>query len=134
MNPIDFDLKKEIASIPGGENVMHCFLCGTCTAGCPVSRIDDAFSPFLIMHDVLLGRRRELLQSGALWKCMQCHVCVAHCPQDARPGDVIRVLRLMAVAEGTVPPEGAEKLQAVEDEMKRLRLQRIGKVLSDLGL
>lgn len=64
MNPIDFDLKKEIASIPGGENVMHCFLCGTCTAGCPVSGIDDAFSPFLIMHDVLLGGAENCCKAG----------------------------------------------------------------------
>jgi heterodisulfide reductase subunit C len=86
------------------------------------------------MRDVLLGRREEALHSRELGKCVQCHVCVAHCPQDARPGDVIRVLRSLAVSEGAISPEGAAKLQTVEEEMKKLRLQQIGNALSELGL
>ncbi len=130
---IDFDFKKEIASIPGGEQVMNCFLCGTCTASCPVSAIDDGYSPFAIMRGVLLGQREQVLHSRELWKCSQCHVCVAHCPQNARPADVIRVLRALAVEEGAISPARAAEVEAVEEEMKRLRLERIGKLLSDIG-
>jgi heterodisulfide reductase subunit C len=123
--------KKRIAATPGGENLMNCFLCGTCTAGCPVSEIDDSYSPRNIMRLALIGADDELLSSPELWKCSQCHVCVAHCPQDARPADVIRVLRLLAVEEGAVSPEKEKKFSDLEEEMKRARLERIRKIIEE---
>ena len=100
VNPL---FKKEISTLPGGEKLMQCYLCGTCTAGCPVSEIDGEYSPRTIMRLALIGAREELLSSAELWKCNGCHTCVAHCPQDARPADVIRALRSLAVREDMYP-------------------------------
>ena len=131
INP-DPSFKKEIASVPGGENIMSCFLCGACTAGCPVSEIDASFSPRTIMKLALLGARDELLASPVLWKCSQCHTCVAHCPQDARPADVIRVLRVLSVASGAVSEEMSDRFAALEDEMKKTRLDKINGILNEI--
>lgn len=128
LNPM---FKKQIVKTPGAENMSNCFLCGTCTAGCPVSEIDDSYSPRTIMRLALLGAKDELLSSTELWKCSQCHICVAHCPQDARPADVIRALRGLAVTEGVVSSEKAEMFTVLEDEMKLLRLKRIQNVLEN---
>jgi heterodisulfide reductase subunit C len=123
--------KKQIASTPGGENLLNCFLCGTCTAGCPVSEIDGTYSPRNIMRLALLGAKDELLASTELWKCSQCHICVAHCPQDARPADIIRLLRAIAVDEGAVSREKADRFAAAEDEIKAARLERIRKIIEE---
>ncbi|MGI6039423.1 MAG: 4Fe-4S dicluster domain-containing protein [Clostridiales bacterium] len=129
VNPL---FKKEISTLPGGEKLMQCYLCGTCTAGCPVSEIDGEYSPRTIMRLALIGAREELLSSAELWKCSGCHTCVAHCPQDARPADVIRALRSLAVREGYVSPELAARFEAIEEEAKRRRLEDIYAVISDI--
>jgi len=123
--------KKRILRTPGGENMLNCFLCGTCTSGCPVSEIDGTYSPRSIMRLALLGAKDELLADPALWKCSQCHICVAHCPQDARPADVIRALRTIAVEEAAISPEKAERLATAEEEIKAARLERIRKIIED---
>ncbi|MGI6577100.1 MAG: 4Fe-4S dicluster domain-containing protein [Eubacteriales bacterium] len=127
---IDPLFKKEISLIPGGENLMQCYLCGTCTAGCPVSEIDNSYSPRILMRLALLGARDDVLSSPDIWKCSQCHVCVAHCPQDARPAEVIRVLRSLAVKDGYVTPETAHRFEMIEAEIKSLRLSRIQETIN----
>jgi heterodisulfide reductase subunit C len=110
---LDPRFKHEVAERPGGENIKLCFACGTCTAGCPVAGIDDDFNPRRIIRQVLLGMRREVLASPALWRCVQCYACYAKCPQNVKFRDVVRALRDMAVAAGHVDP-------SVEDEVRRL--------------
>ncbi|HEB11353.1 MAG TPA: 4Fe-4S dicluster domain-containing protein, partial [Spirochaetales bacterium] len=97
---LDKDFKYEIASRPGAGFFKRCFSCGTCTASCPVSEIDESFNPRLIIHQALLGMREELLSSNTLWFCAQCYTCYARCPQDVRFTDVMTVLREMAVEQG----------------------------------
>ena len=50
LNP---EFKKQIANNPDGSNIMNCYLCGTCTAGCPVAEIDPDYSPRTIMRMAL---------------------------------------------------------------------------------
>lgn len=120
----DLNFKRELAAHFGGEDVMSCFLCGTCTAACPVSEMDVTFSPRTIMQMVLYGERDEVLSSDMLWKCCQCRTCTARCPQSARPSDVIAALREMADR-----PELAAKLAEIEYSIKDERLARINAML-----
>jgi len=122
---IDLNFKNSLAVHPGGEHVLDCFLCGTCTAGCPVSELDDSFSPRKIMRQVLYGMRDEILSGGEIWKCYQCHICVAHCPQDVRFADVVRALRVLAVSGGFVDSGFAEKVREVDVCTQRQRLEKI---------
>lgn len=129
----DLTFKEKIKTIPGGDHLMNCFLCGTCSAGCPVSEMDPDFSPRNIMRQVLIGDREGLLKKGTIWKCIQCQACVARCPQDARPADVIAAMRDYAVSEGGVPGEVLDQILAVDDEMKHLQQQKINEVLQKAG-
>jgi heterodisulfide reductase subunit C2 len=122
---LDPDFKNQVALKPGGENAANCFLCGTCTAGCPVSSLNSGYSPRRIMRMLLLGMKDELLNMPELWQCSQCHTCVAHCPQDARPADVIRVLRQIALEEGCYTKEFAEEVEKLDLELKKQRIERI---------
>lgn len=126
---LDMDFKNQVASRPGGEKVTNCYLCGTCTAGCPVSSLHKEYNPRRILRMILLGMKDDVLSSPELWQCSQCHVCVAHCPQDVRFADVIRVLRQMAVEEGYFKKELIEEVEKLDDELKKARIEKIRELL-----
>ena len=125
------EFKKEIARTPDGASVQNCYLCGTCTAGCPVAEIDGAYSPRTIMRLTLAGAEKELLTSEEIWKCSQCGRCTAHCPQHARPSDVIKAVRDAAVAAGVCSKEKAARLAALENELNTFRLNKIAELLKE---
>jgi heterodisulfide reductase subunit C len=130
MSTLNPNFKKEIAGPPDGSELQNCYLCGTCTAGCPVAELDPDYSPRTIMRLSLLGEE-DLLGSGEIWKCSQCSKCTAHCPQNARPSDVIKAVRALAVVRGAFEREQADKLAKIEDEIGSLRLEKIAAVLQE---
>jgi len=125
----DNNFKDTVAAHPGGEHVMDCFLCGTCTAGCPVSEIDEDFNPRKIMRQILYGIKDETLSDGEIWKCYQCHTCVAHCPQDVRFADIVRVLREIAISEGIYDSDFADKVKEIDIIARKQRLEQISGLL-----
>ena len=126
---IDQDFKNMLTTRPGAEKLLGCFLCGTCTAGCPISEIDKDYDPRKMMRQILFGMKGEVLQSGALWKCYQCHTCVAHCPQDVRFADVVRALREVAAEEGVCDGELAKKVEELDLEVRKQRLEKVSALL-----
>ena len=127
----DNNFKNTVAGHPGGEHVMDCVLCGTCTAGCPVSELDEGFNPRKIMRQILYGMKDETLSDGEIWKCYQCHTCVAHCPQDVRFADIIRVLREIAVADGIYDSGFTEKVKKIDIAAREQRLKQIKNLLTE---
>lgn len=125
ISSIDFEFKNQVASKPGGEKVTNCFMCGTCTAGCPVSSLNSDYNPRRIMKMILMGMKEEVLSSHELWQCNQCHACVAHCPQNVRFADVMRVLRQMALEEGFVTKELVDEVNRIDIETRQQRIDRI---------
>lgn len=117
----DSNFKYEIASRPGAEFFKRCFSCGTCTASCPVSEIDENFNPRLIIRQCLLGMREKVLSSKELWFCVQCYTCYARCPQDVRFTDVMAVIREMAVEEGYAPEDMLARAEKIEEISQKLR-------------
>lgn len=129
LNP---NFKKEIANIPDGANIMNCYLCGTCTAGCPIAELDSGYSPRTIMRMALLGMEDELLTLREIWKCSQCGRCTSHCPQNARPSDVIKTIREIAVRENAVTGDSISIITALENEIGKLRLEKIAEALNQI--
>jgi len=95
--------KYEIAKMPGGEKLMRCFQCGTCTSDCPIARFSDTYRPRQIIRMTQLGLKERVLNSDTLWLCASCFTCTDRCPQDVEVASVIRVLRNLAAQEGLVP-------------------------------
>lgn len=127
---VDHGFKRELSRKPGAERMSNCYFCGTCTASCPVAEVDAEFNPRAIMQAAILGFEDELLSSAELWKCVQCHACVAHCPQDARPADVIRALRAAAEERGRVPAGFTERVREIDERLRRERLAEVGRALA----
>ena len=100
---IDPKFKHEISKIPGGEKLMRCFQCGTCTSDCPIARFSDTYRPRQIIRMTQLGLRERVLHSDTLWLCAACFTCSDRCPQDVEVASVIRVLRNLAAQEGCMP-------------------------------
>lgn len=125
--------KYKVAQRPGAENLKACFACGVCTAGCPVSEIDQAYNPRRIIRMVLLGLEDEVLSSDMIWLCASCFRCYAHCPQDVRFTDIMAVLRDMAVEGGYVHPSFPEMIEHADVEVQKIRRERVLGLLKEKG-
>jgi len=123
--------KNEVVSFPGGERALNCYLCGTCTAGCPISEIEAGYNPRKVMRKILLGMREELLNSGEIWKCYQCHTCVSHCPQDVRFADVVRALREISLKEGIFEEAFALEVSKLDYNARKQRLEKVNKLIEE---
>jgi len=110
---IDPKFKYEIAKLPGGEKLMRCFQCGTCTSDCPVARFSDTYRPRQIIRMTQLGLKDRVLKSDTLWLCASCFTCTDRCPQDVEVASVIRVLRNLAAKEGIVPQVFKEQAASI---------------------
>ena len=97
------DFKYKISKMHGGEKLMRCFQCGTCTSDCPVARFSDTYRPRQIIRMAQLGLKDRVLDSDTLWLCAACFTCTDRCPQDVEVASVIRVLRNLAAEDGHIP-------------------------------
>jgi len=111
----EFDpkFKYEISKMHGGEKLMRCFQCGTCTSDCPIARFSDTYRPRQIIRMTQLGLKDRVLKSDTLWLCASCFTCTDRCPQDVEVASVIRVLRNLAAEQGVVPQVFKEQCASV---------------------
>jgi heterodisulfide reductase subunit C len=100
---IEPKFKYEISKMHGGERLLRCFQCGTCTSDCPVARFSDTYRPRQIIRMAQLGLKERVLNSDTLWLCAACFTCTDRCPQEVEVASVIRVLRNLAAEKGMVP-------------------------------
>jgi heterodisulfide reductase subunit C2 len=100
---IDPKFKYQLTRMHGGEKLLKCFQCGTCTSDCPVARYSDTYRPRAILQMARLGLKERVLKSDTLWLCAACYTCTDRCPQDVEVANVIRVLRNVAAEEGIFP-------------------------------
>ena len=110
---LDPNFKYEVANEMGGEHITRCFACGTCTAGCPVREIDEKYNPRKIIHMVLLGMRKRVLESEFIWLCSTCYTCYDRCPQGVQLTSIMTALKNIAVREGYIHPAFREQAKLV---------------------
>ena len=127
----DRRFKYEVASKPGAENIQVCFACGTCTATCPVSEIDEEYNPRKIIRQILLGMKKEVLSSPVIWRCVLCYACSFKCPQNVKFRDVMEILRKMAIEEGFAPKTMEEDIKALDDFTQEIRVEMVKTLLKD---
>lgn len=105
--------KYEISKMHGGEKLMRCFQCGTCTSDCPIARFSDTYRPRQIIRMAQLGLKDRVLNNDTLWLCASCFTCTDRCPQDVEVASVIRVLRNLAAEEGHIPQVFKEQCSSI---------------------
>ena len=112
---LDPKFKYQLQKMHGGEKLLKCFQCGTCTSDCPIARYSDSYRPRTLLHMARLGLKERVLKSDALWLCAACYTCTDRCPQGVEVASVIRVLRNMAAEEGIVPQVFMSQCSSVLD-------------------
>ena len=100
---LDFNFKYEVAEEIGGEGILQCFQCGTCTATCPVREFDPDFNCRRVIRLVLLGAKDKVLSSNFVWQCSTCYSCYELCPQEVKITDIMTALKNIAVRHGHAP-------------------------------
>ena len=93
----------------GGVPYEQCNQCGKCASGCPAARYLE-LRPRKVVLMVQRGRIDELIKSGYIWECTQCHQCMERCPRDVTPFDIIISLQNMAIRAGLAFPESLTKM------------------------
>ena len=87
-----------------GEHLSLCYQCLKCTAGCPTAPYMD-IRPNSLIRMIQMGKKREVLESSAIWLCVSCETCGTRCPNEIDIGLLMDALREMAIDEGIHPKE-----------------------------
>lgn len=95
------DFAQKVQSMEGGETLMLCFQCGTCTASCPSGRL-TAYKTRKLIRQAQLGMEDEVLNAPELWMCTTCYTCMERCPRGVQIVDIITLLRNLSVEKGVM--------------------------------
>lgn len=90
---IDPNFKFEIAAHEGGDGILKCFACGSCTARCPEQEVKEEWNPRTIIRKALLGLKEEVYNSEFLWICSAHYRCLAKCPQEVNVKGLMNQIR-----------------------------------------
>jgi heterodisulfide reductase subunit C len=130
--------------------VSHCYQCGKCSAGCPLSEEMD-YPPSVIMRMLQTGNpelEEKVLRSFSIWVCLTCEMCFARCPMSIDIPKMMDFFREKALKEKKSNPKAKEILAFHKSFLDSIRytgrLYEIGlfadyktrtlKILDDLAL
>jgi heterodisulfide reductase subunit C2 len=75
-----------------GQDLLACYQCGKCSAGCPMAKFMDIL-PNQIIRYAQLGLEETLLASNAIWLCVSCYTCNTRCPKGVKIAEVVEAVR-----------------------------------------
>lgn len=81
-----------------GQDIMACYHCGKCSAGCPAAEAMDLL-PNQVIRLVQLGQIERALESQTIWYCAACQTCYARCPKGVDLPRLMEALRELAMQE-----------------------------------
>jgi len=90
-NNVRNEFVKKVEEL-SGQDLLACYQCGKCSAGCPaVSQMD--ILPNQIIRLAQLGLKNELFKSKSIWVCASCMTCNTRCPKGINIAEVIEAVR-----------------------------------------
>jgi len=81
-----------------GQNILQCYQCGECSAGCPMSAEMDVL-PNHIIRLVQLGQEAEVMAAQSPWVCASCFTCYVRCPKGVDIARIMEAIRLRHLRE-----------------------------------
>lgn len=110
VEPFDGSFLEEIiADAPGGERIVHCLQCGSCSGSCP-NGADMDYTPRAIFALMNAGERDKVLTSNTMWCCVSCYACTSRCPQSIPITDIMYALKRRAIRENKATDTDAPAL------------------------
>jgi len=89
-----------LQAIAQESKAYYCLECGKCSASCPVSRHDPAYSPRVMVERALMGLEDDLAYDRELFSCLTCYACGSICPSDVDFPLFIQKARALASNHG----------------------------------
>ena len=75
-----------------GQNLLACFQCRRCAAGCPVGE-ETGVTPDRLIRMIIFGEREEALNNLLVWKCVACYTCGTRCPNNIQTARINETLK-----------------------------------------
>jgi heterodisulfide reductase subunit C len=98
----DPSFARTILARRGGENLLACIQCGTCSGVCPLSGYMD-HPPRRIINLAREGFAEDVLRSRTIWLCSSCYACTVECPRLIKITDIMYALKREALERGVQP-------------------------------
>jgi heterodisulfide reductase subunit C len=95
---INTEDKRKLQDI-SGEEVLSCYQCGKCSAGCAMTSAMDLL-PHQVIRLLQLGQVQEAASSKTIWVCASCLACSARCPRGMSLANVMESLRSVFLRPG----------------------------------
>jgi heterodisulfide reductase subunit C len=86
-----------------GQNLIACYQCRRCAAGCPVGEETGYVTPDRLIRMILLGDREAALSNELVWKCVSCYTCGTRCPNEIQTARITETLKQMSKEEHMAP-------------------------------
>jgi quinone-modifying oxidoreductase subunit QmoC len=99
---VNLSFPAEITAEPGGEDLLSCIQCGTCSGGCPLAVYMD-YSPRRIIALTRAGLEGDVLKSVTPWLCASCYECQVRCPRGLKVTDIMYAVKCRAIRKGLYP-------------------------------
>jgi len=93
---VQHDFLEEVSRLSKAE-IVACYQCGKCSAGCPMAGEMDIL-PNQVMRYIQLNMRESLLASKGFWACVSCAACSTRCPKSIDIAGVMDTLRILATS------------------------------------
>ena len=75
-----------------GQQLLSCYQCGRCSAGCPVVEEMDIL-PSEVIRRLQLGQLDQVLASRTIWICASRLQCASRCPKGVEFSSICDALR-----------------------------------------
>ena len=106
MSPLRIDISREVVQGDfvreieqlSGQNILQCYQCGECSAGCPIAAEMDVL-PNHIIRLIQLGQSEEVMAAQSPWLCASCFTCFVRCPKGVDIASLMEAVRLRHLRE-----------------------------------
>ena len=109
--PVNTNFAEQVKAIPGGEMLMMCFSCGTCTSKCMIQeKLEPSYNPRRLIREAVFNFEETAFADLTAWLCTACDLCYPACPQKIHISGVITAVKQLAVAQGRINPYQTAKV------------------------
>lgn len=82
-----------------GQNLIACYLCKRCAAGCPVAEETGYVTPNRLIRMIVLGDKAASLNNELVWRCVSCYTCGTRCPNNIHTARITETLKKIVKEE-----------------------------------
>lgn len=133
VNDLDTEFKTRLAEKYGDTGFMHCLSCGSCSASCPVRKLEEKYNPRRIIRMAILGMKDEVYKSEFVWMCSYHTTCLNRCPQKVNIGEVADAVSRMADEAAAKSKVQSPESKVRQADMNRQFKQQVSKMAESVS-